>query len=153
MEKPSAASNYIIRPLAKAWIPIVHLIHRRTVLVLAFLFAVGVLILLWQQYMLQSRLVESALLHDAARYSRVITEFRTLYTEKVVEVVRLHGIEITHDTEGKKNAIPLPLSFSVIRLPNSMLNVTGRGMAFSFPSVSCVTSIPCGLTTSTTLAV
>ena len=113
MEKPSAASNYIIRPLAKAWIPIVHLIHRRTVLVLAFLFAVGVLILLWQQYMLQSRLVESALLHDAARYSRVITEFRTLYTAKVVEVVRPHGIEVTHDTEGKENAIPLPVTLSI----------------------------------------
>ncbi|MCZ6790205.1 MAG: SpoIIE family protein phosphatase [Candidatus Dadabacteria bacterium] len=63
--------------------------------------------------MLQSKLVESALLHDAARYSRAITEFRTLYTAKVVEVVRQHGIEVTHDVEGKENAIPLPATLSI----------------------------------------
>ena len=113
MEKTFTANSHIIRPLAKALTLIAHSFYQRTVLVLGGLFVVGVASLLWYQNMLQSNLVESALLRDAARYSRVITEFRTLYTEKVVEIVRPHGIEITHDTEGKDNAIPLPATFSI----------------------------------------
>ena len=113
MEKTFTANNHIIRPLAKALTLIVHTFYQKTVLILGVLFAVGVASLLWYQNMLQSNLVESTLLRDAARYSRVITEFRTLYTAKVVEVVRPHGIEITHDTEGKKNAIPLPATFTI----------------------------------------
>ena len=80
---------------------------------LGVLFAVGVASLFLYQDMFQSRVLESALLHDAARYSRAITEFRTLYTAKVVEVVRPHGIEVTHDVEGKDNAIPLPWTLSI----------------------------------------
>ena len=97
--------------LAKTWAQIVRLFFQRTVLILGVLFGAGVLSLFWYQDMLQSRLLESALLHDAARYSRAITEFRTLYTAKVVEVVRPHGIEVTHDVEGKDNAIPLPIHY------------------------------------------
>jgi len=126
MENLSTTNNHIIGPLAKAWTSIVHLFHRRTVLVLAVLFVFGVLILLWHQYMLQSRLVESALLRDAARYSRAISEFRTLYTAKVVEVVRPHGTEVTHDTEGKENAIPLPVTLS-IELGNRITEMESGG--------------------------
>ena len=109
----TGTNNYIMGLLAKAWTPIVYLLYRRTVLVLGVLFAVGVASLLLYQDMLQSRLLESALLHDAARYSRAITEFRTLYTARVVEVVRPHGIEVTHDVRGKDNAIPLPATLSI----------------------------------------
>jgi len=126
MEKTSATNNYIIGQLAKVWASIVHLFYRGTVLVLGVLFAVGVTSLFWYQDMLQSRLLESALLHDAARYSRAITEFRTLYTAQVVEVVRPHGIEVTHDVEGKEKAIPLPATLS-IELGNRITEVESGG--------------------------
>ena len=113
MKKTNATNNHIIGLLAEAWAQIVHLFYQRTVWVLGVLFAAGVASLFLYQDMIQSRVLESALLHDAARYSRAITEFRTLYTAKVVEVVRPHGIEVTHDVEGKDNAIPLPATLSI----------------------------------------
>ncbi|MCH8062545.1 MAG: response regulator [Chloroflexi bacterium] len=68
---------------------------------------------MWRQFWLQSRFVEVTALQAAAHYTLALTEFRTLYTAEVVEVVRAHGIEVTHEYKGKDKAIPLPATLSM----------------------------------------
>ncbi len=80
---------------------------------LIVLFVVGTGAMGWYVTRLQANLVESMALTHAGLYSEVIAEFRTLYTRDIVERVRRQGIEITHDFENKKDAIPLPATLSM----------------------------------------
>ena len=75
----------------------VRLLHERTILVLLLLFCLGVGCMLWYVSRLQSNLITSIALQDASLYAQALAEFRTLYTSEVVETVRSHGIEVTHD--------------------------------------------------------
>ena len=72
-------------------------LHRRSVLMLAILFTLGVVIIFWHLSRLTLELNESAALQNAAMYSESLAEFRTLYTSEVVARVKSQGIEITHD--------------------------------------------------------
>ncbi len=70
--------------------------------------------LLWYIINLQNRLIETSALESAKLYSQALDEFRTLYTDNVVEKVNLHpDFEVTHNHKTKKNAIPLPATFSM----------------------------------------
>ncbi len=74
----------------------------------------GAGILLWHFSQLSSELKEAAAIEGAARYSEVLTEFRTLYTSEVVARLRPYGIEVTHDYQSKEGAIPLPATLSLL---------------------------------------
>ena len=70
--------------------------------------------ILWQVSRLQSRVIETMALDNAALYSQALAEFRTLYTSEVVERVRPLGIAVTHDYELTAGAIPLPATLSMM---------------------------------------
>ena len=88
-------------------------VHRRTVMLLALLFGAASLLLLWHQWRLQSRLVESAAVQSARGSSDAIRAFRTLYTSEVIAVTSEHGILATHDYQQRDDAIPLPATLTM----------------------------------------
>ena len=92
----------------------VRLLHERTILVLLLLFCLGMGCMLWYVARLQSNLIASIALQDASLYAQALTEFRTLYTSEVVETVRAHGIEVTHDYMTHAGAIPLPVTLTML---------------------------------------
>ena len=100
----------IFRPVAWS----VRVLHERTVIVLTVTFLLATGALMWHIYHLQSSLVQSQGLQDAARYSQALREFRTLYTSEVVGTVKAYGIEVTHDYKNKERAIPLPATLSML---------------------------------------
>jgi PAS domain S-box-containing protein len=92
----------------------VRLLHERTILVLTSMFCLGVMGMLWYVSHLQSNLIASTVLQDASLYSQALEEFRTLYTSEVVDTVRKHGIEVTHDYATREGAIPLPATLTLL---------------------------------------
>jgi signal transduction histidine kinase/DNA-binding response OmpR family regulator len=86
----------------------------RTVLFLAIFTAAGLALLLWYFSRMQSRVIETMALENAALYTQALDEFRTLYTSEVVERVRPLGVEVTHDYQAKPHAIPLPATLSIL---------------------------------------
>jgi PAS domain S-box-containing protein len=92
----------------------IHLLHKRTIYVLMLMFCMGMGCMLWYVSRLQSHLIAAIALQDASLYSQALTEFRTLYTSEVVETVRQHGIEVTHDYGNHAGAIPLPVTLTML---------------------------------------
>ena len=92
----------------------VRLLHERTILMLVLLFCLGVGGMLWDVSRLQSNLITSIALQDASLYAQALNEFRTLYTSEVVETIRSHGIEVTHDYDTHAGAIPLPVTLTML---------------------------------------
>ena len=90
------------------------LLRERTVLVLTVIFGVSLGGFIWHATRLSSYLIESSALQDAARFSTVLAEFRSLYTSEVVSRVRPYGVEVTHDYSSRDGAIPLPATLSMI---------------------------------------
>ncbi|HIG54269.1 MAG TPA: response regulator [Candidatus Handelsmanbacteria bacterium] len=70
--------------------------------------------LLYYIHITQDKLVERISLNNARLYSSTLNELRTLYTSEVVIPAKAAGIEITHDYLTKKDAIPLPATFSML---------------------------------------
>ena len=70
---------------------------RAIIFALLVLLVSGVVFTMWHLTRLQSRLNESTALEHAKLYGEALAEFRTLYTEEVVETVRKQGIAVTHD--------------------------------------------------------
>ncbi len=107
----------------------VDLLLRHTVLILIVVFAIATGLVLWNQKRLSKRLVDSAALAEAQRYSNALATFRTLYTRDVVETVRKQNIEVTHDfdSEAKRGkAIPLPATLSM-KLGNELAKTQDGG--------------------------
>ena len=88
--------------------------ERGIILALLVLFVSAVVFTMWHLTHLQSRLNESSALEHAKLYAEVIKEFRTLYTQEVVETVRNQGIMVTHDYRDHQGAIPLPATLSML---------------------------------------
>ena len=88
--------------------------ERAIIFALVVLFVSGVVFTMWHLTRLQSQLNESSALEHAKLYSEAIAEFRTLYTQEVVETVRDRGIVITHDYKHREGAIPLPATLSML---------------------------------------
>ncbi len=57
---------------------------------------------------LQDTLIETMALTGAKSYSRVLEEFRSLYSSEVVAKAKRHGMKVTRDYEEIEDAIPLP---------------------------------------------
>ena len=78
---------------------------------MAFCIAVGAIIL--HVSSLQSNLLRASAINTAKLYSQTLTEVRTLYTSDVVQIAHDYGMDITHDYLQRKNALPLPATFSM----------------------------------------
>lgn len=78
------------------------------------LFFGGVGIIVWHLSALASDLTNRYTIDYAHRQSQVLKEFRTLYTSEVVNRVRSHATEVTHDYKTKDGAIPLPTTLSML---------------------------------------
>jgi len=63
---------------------------------------------------LSEELIETSAIQNAQLYSQAIAEFRTIYTSEVISKVSEKGITVSHDYHGKKNAIPLPATLSMM---------------------------------------
>src|SRR5215471_16144989 len=92
----------------------VRLLQERTILVLLSMFCLGAGCMLWYVSHVQSHLIASIALQDAALYAQALSEMRTLYTSEVVERVRQHGIAVTHDYAAQEGAIPLPVTLNLL---------------------------------------
>lgn len=86
---------------------------RKIIFVLAIFILAGAGILFWYISSLSRNLVETTAIQSGESVSKMLAEFRTLYTSEVVERVRPAGIEVTHDYLNKPQAIPLPATFSM----------------------------------------
>ena len=98
---------------------------QKTIAVIIALFIIGTALLTRYVLQLESELVQTFALNEAARYSRTLEEFRTLYTAEVVERARAEGVMVTHDYLDHKGAIPLPATLSM--LLGNRLNVRSAG--------------------------
>src|SRR5713226_8861579 len=114
MKNGGPATDGVMRRLwAKTRDAAVYLIYERTIALLTVTFCGGVMVTLWHMSYLSSALVESGALQGTALYSATLTELRTFYNSQVVERVRPHGVEVTHDYALKDGAIPIPATFSI----------------------------------------
>ncbi|MBL8796693.1 MAG: protein kinase [Planctomycetia bacterium] len=82
---------------------------------------------LWHLSRLSEELVRSTALESAAQQAEMLESLNTFYSAQVVERVKGHNIEVTHDYAGKKGAIPLPASLT-IDLGNHISEHSERGM-------------------------
>ena len=123
--------------ISRAFAFCVNTLYERAILSLTILFVVGGIAITWRLHCLNTNLVETTALQNAAHYTNALAQFRTLYTSEVVNTVRDLGVEVTHDYKDKKNAIPLPASLSML-LGNRIAR-TGEGgrtrlySAYPFP--------------------
>jgi signal transduction histidine kinase len=90
-----------------------YLIYERTILLLAIVFCITGALALWHFSHLSSTLVESGALKATELYSESITELRLFYGAQIVDRVKNHGIEVTHEYAKKNGAIPIPATFSI----------------------------------------
>ncbi len=74
---------------------------------------------------LQSNLLRVSAINTAKLYSQTLTDVRILYTSDVVQAARAYGMDVTHDYLQRKNALPLPATFSM-RLGKLMGKHTGK---------------------------
>ena len=87
---------------------------KRAIFVSSSILVLGIVGLVWYIMNFQNNLIETSALESAKLYSQALAEFRTIYTSKVVQKVNPHpDFEVTHDYEGKENAIPLPATLSM----------------------------------------
>ena len=104
----------VSRIVRSTWRESLRVLFDHTVAVLAIALALGLGVVLWHVSRLQSRVIETMALENAALYSQALAEFRTLYTSEVVERVRSSGITVTHDYGSTDGAIPLPATLSIM---------------------------------------
>ncbi len=81
-------------------------------------------------YRHEERLLQHQALQHAADYTAAISEFRTLYTSEVVETVLAQGLHVSHDFTSKNDAIPLPVTLSL--LLGERVSATGGGQVFIY---------------------
>jgi len=113
MKRRGEISGRISRVFVKARAALVHVIYQRTIPLLTVMFCVGVAVMLWHLSHLSSTLVESGALQGTSLYSQSLTELRIFYNSEVVERVKGHGINVTHDYATKEGAIPIPATFTI----------------------------------------
>jgi hypothetical protein len=82
---------------------------------------------LWHLSWLSGELVRQTALESAAQESDMLDSLNSYYSAKVVERVKKSGVEVTHDYESKKGAIPIPATLT-IELGNHMSEEKRHGM-------------------------
>ncbi len=99
----------------------------KKLLMIGLFLSLGVLIILGLGFHLsaqQDSLVQASAINSAELITKMIRRARTLYTTDVVKPAEEYGITVTHDDLLKKNAIPLPATFSM-RLGEQLAKETG----------------------------
>ncbi|MEM9539932.1 MAG: DUF3365 domain-containing protein, partial [Cyanobacteria bacterium P01_E01_bin.42] len=90
------------------------LLYRQTILLLFILLAIGSLVTLWNINRFSNNIIEYQASQNADLYIRAFNESRSLYLSEVVDRVRdIPDIEITHQYDLKKGAIPIPATFLI----------------------------------------
>ena len=90
------------------------IVKLRVVWIWTPIFAAGLFLILSYSSNVQQNLTEQSALEEAERFTRALTEFRSLYTSEVVNRVERHGIEIAHDYLEREASIPLPATLSML---------------------------------------
>ncbi|HLJ97041.1 MAG TPA: protein kinase [Gemmataceae bacterium] len=87
---------------------------RRNPLPVGLLLAVslGSALGLWHLSRLSHQLVQLSALESAAQQSEMLEELNNYYS-RIVEQVKGHGIEVTHDHAGRPAAMPLPATLTI----------------------------------------
>jgi serine/threonine protein kinase len=67
---------------------------------------------LWHLSRLSQQLVQLSALESAAQQSEMLEELNNYYS-RIVEQVKDHGIEVTHDHAGRPGAMPLPATLTI----------------------------------------
>lgn len=101
------------RALTRTGSMLVHIIYDRTISLLAVMFCAAVAVMLWHLSHLSTTLVQSGALQGTALYSASLTELRAFYNTEIVERVKKHGINVTHDYATQEAAIPIPATFTI----------------------------------------
>ncbi len=91
---------------------IIDLLNKFPIRIIGLLFLISALVIISHYNRLSNALTESAAKKNAELYSQALSEFRTLYSSKVVAKLK-DKIEITHDYHKKPNAIPLPATLTM----------------------------------------
>jgi serine/threonine protein kinase len=68
---------------------------------------------LWELSRLSDQLVRNSALESAAQESEILSAVNKLYTDDVVERVKLKGVAATHDYAKREGAIPLPATLTI----------------------------------------
>jgi len=90
------------------------LLYKRTILVLAIGFCIGVGIALSSMTYLSLTLIESQALQNAVLSAEALNEARILYSENAVERAKIiDGITVTHLYHDQKGAIPNPATYTI----------------------------------------
>jgi len=87
---------------------------KKTIILLSTISLIGVIGILVYANWLNTQVARSSALESAGLYSSALSEFRTIYTQKVISKLQKHpGIVITHAYQDDSNAIPLPATLSM----------------------------------------
>ncbi len=81
------------------------------ILIIGYLMFVFILVFFWNH--ISQETIKIVALQGVTARSRLLEEFRTIYTSEVVNKVIPYGIEVTHDYKLKEKAIPLPATFTI----------------------------------------
>src|SRR5262245_27701983 len=107
------------------WARLLAWLYQRTALVVGSLFLVVVIVTVSHVYLLQRDLVDAGARQGTQLQAETLAALRAYYTSEVVERVRPHGVEVSHDYRDKANAIPLPATFTIGL--SERINVSGSG--------------------------
>ena len=113
------------------------MLGRRPVLLLAILFVVSSVAIFAHLQNLNVQLIESTTKQSAQQYTKVLTQFRTLYNNEVVQTALAQGLKVTHDHQDRLDAIPLPATLSMMLA--EQMGIEGDGLkaglysAYPFP--------------------
>jgi signal transduction histidine kinase/CheY-like chemotaxis protein len=106
-------ARFIISPVILVQ-NIFQIIYKRIIPTIILLSLIGFILILLYFYNLESQIVKSAAIHNAASLSTALTEFRKLYTSQVVAKVRKSNIPVIHNFTETDKAIPLPSTLSMM---------------------------------------
>ncbi len=84
-----------------------------SIVLLVVAFSLGIGAMIFHVSSLQSSLLRTSAINSARIFSDALTDVRTLYTSDVVLAASAYGMDVTHDYLLKKNALPLPATFSI----------------------------------------
>jgi class 3 adenylate cyclase len=103
----------------KVFYPLLQLLNRQTILLLAILFVAGVAGALLNMSRLSSDLIRSQAVQNAALYAQAIKEARTLYSNNAISRLQDSGVTVTPHYANTPGAIPVPATF-LIELSQSL---------------------------------
>ncbi|MBC7818879.1 MAG: PAS domain S-box protein, partial [Planctomycetaceae bacterium] len=110
---PESAPRASTRTWKRRWRIFSRYVSERLVLWLLPVIVLGTGAVLWQLERQVTVLYREMAYQGAALQARTIEEVRHFYTNKVVDRLKKHGIEATHDYQSKEDAIPLPATLTI----------------------------------------